>query len=281
MLEKYHCPICHKELEQETNVCPFCHKTFSNNVLSKEKQECLIYLINHEYDKVISFFTNLSKKEFIYQYYAKFKKDNDIEIMNSFFNNLTQDISQEDKNEIMWHMIEHKDELYSDISFNFLKQITNNEEYISFYANNNLSEKDQENELYNILLDEISIPNEKETIKKSSNGLIETFYSILMGLLLFLLVRFSLPSYILYESIILILIIPCIFLSISLSMVILKRKNIIFIIILFIISFYFITYFCTFSFHERSGLIDLWDHFLSICTSPYDLLKHILERAEI
>lgn len=286
-MKKVKCLICGENIiinEENITTCPQCKNEIDLDLLTKKdkiktlKHEALTYIINNEYNKVITFIDN-NYNSLLLEYYKMFsyislKK----EYNKDLFYNANLNYTSEELYNIIIHMIEHQDMFINEEIMQMIEK-SEDKKILLDILNNKLTgeaERIKEQELRILLFNKTVIPQVKPYDRRKREGLAFMIISVIIYIVSFLLVLFFTDQTIKYYLFNVI----TIFISILLAIGIMKykfKKNNIYLTILMVIGLLYVLTLPGLLFSDSYNLLN---HHVGLIKSPVELFVTLLEGME-
>lgn len=292
-MKKIMCPICGDNTQpfnNDSNYCSNCNSVIDLDLINKTnkikvlKNKTLIYVINREFNKAITFLTDTYNNLLLEYYkaycYISLNKEYDI---NNLYNEQLE-YTEEELDILINHIFENYDSLKEINIIYFIKKTNNENKYLTILnnINNHNQDKVYEKDFREILFHKTFVPTintynsrKREGFSFLLIGFIFNIINILIGfILLFQIIKCNIK--IVYPLMILLNYIPSIIIVVGASKLILKNKNLFISILLFIVTIYINTFGFTLI-TQGLSLTLFMDHFLSLFTSPFIFIFELVK----
>ena len=286
-MKKGKCLICGGviSLENENiSKCPICNASINYSLIAKTdkveqlKHDALMYTINKEYKKLLIFIDNNYNNLLLeyYRMFSNFKLGNKYDKSNFLnsklqFNNLELDI-------IINHMLENQDVFSDEDILTLINKSNSKDKYISILKINKDKEyeKTREKDLRELLFSKTQVPVVKEIDRTKEENKLMIVVSLSIYILLFLFVLIFTNKTLKYSLFNLLCIIPSLFLTKPLSLLIFKNNKLITRIIVFVLTIYLLTI-PSLLFTNDYNLIN---HIIGLIKSPIEFFEVLIERMQ-
>lgn len=284
-MKKYYCLVCKSVITEHDTYCSNCHTEinrkiiFEKNNLESLKHNIKMYIISKEYKRCLNLLID-TNNQLVLEYYKMFCSkmlSNAYDETNFFDKKL--EYTNEELDEIILHMIEH----HTLFDINKIKTLAslseNNEKLVKILnkieTNEEMLGKDRE--LRENLFKRTIVPELKPVNSYYKEAKSYLYLSIVLYVILYLLVIILVNKDIKYQFMNISFILPTILLSKSLTRYILKKKNILFSILIFVITYYLTTLIGSLIWNEINFNIFI-NHFKAIINTPKHLIAILIER---
>lgn len=284
-MKKYQCLVCGFDIYEHQEKCSNCNTIIDMDIITKTdniktlKYNAKTNINNLEFKNNIQLLEN-TLNELLLEYYKMYSYKCLLKSYNedTFFNNNFKYLNEE-LDEVILHILEHH-KLYSIENIKKIIDKSNKKsKYLSILndINSNTYQKPIENDLRNLLFNNVSIPKTKEYNANKEEGKSYLFLSIVLYIVFIAIVLLFCAADIRNPMMNAALIIPSIVLSKGLCKLILKKKNLAFTLLMFIVSIYLTTfiYYLIVNGFEGNFFIN---HIKSLFNTFSDIFKTLIER---
>lgn len=277
-IKEYNCPIC-GENNVKTNICPNCNNNIPIPIQDKNSIEYNMYnfkldIINHDMDKIISSATVINKLHscFLSTYYLKLASKDAIDYLK------TKKITKIDSDtRLLFRTMINYNELnlssseYSDL----FDEIITDSKFKNECKAAIQKDHPESARLINQLIElPINTSCKMQTSKRGNIVGLLAIVGLACALLFALLANILFEPQFKYSIITIIMTIPSIFFTISISKYI-KSKNVILNVLMFLVIFYIVSYMFTISVRDTTFIESFYTHGKEIIYAIPELLDNL------
>lgn len=284
-MKKYQCLVCGFDIYEHQERCTNCNTVIDMDIITKtNKIKTLKYTVKTNINN-LEFRNNISlpedtENELLLEYYKMYSYKCILKDYNEdFFFNSNFKYTNEELDEVILHILEHH-KLYSISNINKIIDKSNKKnKYLEILnsINTDIYQKPIENDLRNLLFNHVSIPKTQEYNANREEGKSYLFLSIVLYIAFIAIVLLFCAKDIRNPMMNAALIVPSIVLSKGLCKLILKKKNLAFTLLMFIVSIYLTTFIYYIFANGFEGNFFV-NHIKSLFSTFGDIFKVLIER---
>lgn len=284
-MKKYQCLVCGFDIYEHQEKCSNCNTVIDMDIITKtNKIKTLKYTVKTNINN-LEFRNNISlledtENELLLEYYKMYSYKCILKDYNEdFFFNSNFKYTNEELDEVILHILEHH-KLYSISNINKIIDKSNKKsKYLEILnsINTDIYQKPIENDLRNLLFNNVSIPKTQEYNANREEGKSYLFLSIVLYIAFIAIVLLFCAKDIRNPMMNAALIVPSIVLSKGLCKLILKKKNLAFTLLMFIVSIYLTTFIYYIFANGFEGNF-FFNHIKSLFSTFGDIFRVLIER---